>query len=114
MVIHHLTKYLLRKRHSGPGVVDMDAEGRSGLDVASSDNPHAHYVSKMEHRQIRDAIGQLPNDLPEVIVLREYEELSYRDIAVVLDCPVGTVMSRLARKRATLRNLLSAVFQTST
>jgi RNA polymerase sigma-70 factor (ECF subfamily) len=68
----------------------------------------------MEHRQIRDAIGQLPNDLPEVIVLREYEELSYRDIAVVLDCPVGTVMSRLARKRATLRNLLSAVFQTST
>jgi RNA polymerase sigma-70 factor, ECF subfamily len=117
MVIHHLTKYLAQpfaERHSCHGIVDMDAEGRSGLDVASSDDPPAHYVSKMEHSQIRDAIGQLPDDLREVIVLREYEELSYRDIAAVLDCPVGTVMSRLARARAKLRNLLYAAFQTST
>jgi RNA polymerase sigma-70 factor, ECF subfamily len=103
----------LRKRRGGPGIVDMDIEDNSDLSAASSDDPHAHFVSKMEHRQICDAIQQLPADFREVIVLREYEDLSYRDIAAILDCPVGTVMSRLARARARLRTLLSAAFQTS-
>jgi RNA polymerase sigma-70 factor, ECF subfamily len=43
----------------------------------------------------------------EVILLREFEELSYQEIATLLDCPPGTVMSRLARARAKLRVLLS-------
>jgi RNA polymerase sigma-70 factor (ECF subfamily) len=103
----------LRKRRGEPGIVDMDIEDNSGLSVASSDDPHTHFVSRMEHRQVSDAIGQLSADLREVIVLREYEDMSYRDIATILDCPVGTVMSRLARARAKLRNLLSAAFQTS-
>lgn len=44
----------------------------------------------------------------EIIVLREYEELSYQEIASVLGCPAGTVMSRLGRARSKLRVLLSA------
>ena len=46
-------------------------------------------------------------DFREIILLREYEDLSYQEIASVLNCPVGTVMSRLARARKTLRILLS-------
>ena len=46
---------------------------------------------------MRYAIEQLPVEFREVILLREYEELSYEEIAAMLQCPVGTVMSRLAR-----------------
>src|SRR5262249_15939197 len=47
-------------------------------------------------------IGQLPRQLGEVIVLREVEEMSYREIATTLDIPIGRVMSRLARARTAL------------
>jgi RNA polymerase sigma-70 factor (ECF subfamily) len=55
----------------------------------------------------------LPVDFREIILLRELEELSYQEIATILDCPAGTVMSRLARARAKLRMLLSAALTTS-
>jgi DNA-binding transcriptional regulator YiaG len=47
----------------------------------------------METEQVRAAIQELPIPFREIIPLREYEELSYQEIAGVLDCPVGTVMS---------------------
>ena len=75
--------------------------------------PYVFYVRKMEHEQVREAIQQLPVDFREVILLREVEELSYQEITTILDCPPGTVMSRLARARAKLRTLLSAALLTS-
>jgi RNA polymerase sigma-70 factor, ECF subfamily len=60
----------------------------------------------METEQVRAVIQELPLQFREIIVLREYEELSYREIASVLNCPVETVMSRLTRARKTLRTLL--------
>ena len=51
---------------------------------------------------VRAALEQLPVDFREVIVLREFEGLSYKDIAVVVRVPIGTVMSRLARARERL------------
>ncbi|HEX4165451.1 MAG TPA: sigma-70 family RNA polymerase sigma factor [Bryobacteraceae bacterium] len=48
----------------------------------------------------------MPEAYREVIVLREFEELSYEQIAQVLDCPSGTVMSRLSRARERLREIL--------
>jgi RNA polymerase sigma-70 factor, ECF subfamily len=65
-------------------------------------------VSDLEREQVRHAIEQLPLEFREIILLREYEELSYEDIAAMLQCPLGTVMSRLARARSRLRDLLVA------
>jgi RNA polymerase sigma-70 factor (ECF subfamily) len=72
------------------------------------------YMSKIETKHVRAAINKLPLDLREVILLREYEELTYRQIARVLACPAGTVMSRLARARTRLRTVLSETLMQST
>jgi RNA polymerase sigma-70 factor, ECF subfamily len=55
---------------------------------------------------VREALEQLPVDFREVIVLREIEGLSYKEIAAVAGVPIGTVMSRLARARERLQTIL--------
>jgi len=97
----------LRHERSAPQIVELEAdESIADVAIERSKNPHAQYVSKMEQETVRNAIQQLPAEFREIIILREYEELSYQEIAVVLDCPPGTVMSRLARARSKLRVLL--------
>lgn len=94
-------------------LVAIDEEENTTDIAETAKDPYAFYVSKMEHELVREAIQQLPVDFREIILLREFEELSYQEIATVLDCPAGTVMSRLARARAKLRTLLSAAILTS-
>ena len=99
----------LRQRKTVPDVVDLDSdEHGANQAVASSKDPYAEYVSDLEREQVRQAIEHLPLEFREIILLREYEELSYEEIAAMLQCPVGTVMSRLARARSKLRDLLLA------
>jgi RNA polymerase sigma-70 factor (ECF subfamily) len=98
----------LRRWRNGPQLFAIDLENGADNVVEPSRDPQDLCVSKMESEQVRAAIQELPVEFREIIVLREYEELSYQDIASVLDCPVGTVMSRLARARAKLRASLSA------
>ena len=98
----------LRKVRNGPEMVEMEAE--NGV-VEPSKNSHDLYVSKMETEQVRTAIQELPVRFREIILLREYEDLSYQEIARALDCPVGTVMSRLARARAKLRTQVAATLK---
>jgi RNA polymerase sigma-70 factor (ECF subfamily) len=94
----------LRKWRNGPPMIGIEL----GDGVAdSSKDSHSLYVSKVEAEQVRAAIQELSLDFREIILLREYEELSYQEIASILDCPVGTVMSRLGRARAKLRTLLT-------
>jgi RNA polymerase sigma-70 factor (ECF subfamily) len=91
----------------------MEGE-ESALDITeTAKDPYAFYVTKTEHQQVREAIQQLPLDFREVILLREFEELSYQEIATILDCPARTVMSRISRARAKLRILLLAALPTS-
>jgi RNA polymerase sigma-70 factor, ECF subfamily len=68
----------------------------------------------MEIEQLRTAIQKLPIEFREIIMLREYEDLSYREVANILDCPVGTVMSRLARAREKLREYLTTTLSEQT
>lgn len=64
--------------------------------------PEAALIERADRALVRAAIDALPVEFREVIVLRELEDLSYKDIATVIDVPLGTVMSRLARARARL------------
>ena len=57
------------------------------------------------------AIANLPDDLRTAIVLRELEGLSYEEIAVTMDCPVGTVRSRIFRAREAIDSRLREVFE---
>jgi len=103
----------VRKRRAAPKIVELDVdESTLGMAVESSKDPHALYVSRVERDQVREAIQQLPDEFREIIVLREYEELSYQEIASLLGCPAGTVMSRLGRARSKLRSLLSNTLRT--
>jgi RNA polymerase sigma-70 factor, ECF subfamily len=98
----------LRKRRTAPEIAWSDVEDSSVGDIAepSKDSYHA-LVSKVEREQVQAAIQALPEKFREIILLREFEELSYDEIAGLLHCPVGTVMSRLARARSKLRALLA-------
>ncbi len=103
----------LRQRRAAPKMVELDVdESTAQTAVEPSKDPHALYVSKVEREQVREAIQQLSEEFREIIVLREYGELSYQEIASVLGCPVGTVMSRLGRARTKLRSLLSGSLRT--
>jgi RNA polymerase sigma-70 factor (ECF subfamily) len=61
---------------------------------------------------LRDALEALPVAFREVVVLRELEGLSYKEIAAIADLPLGTVMSRLARARARLLEWLTTRLHT--
>jgi RNA polymerase sigma-70 factor, ECF subfamily len=98
----------LRKRRSDPQIVEIDgAEWGANSVIDTSKDSLDLYIGKVEAEQMQAAIQNLPIESREVILLREYEYLSYAEIAEVLVCPVGTVMSRLARARAKLRETLS-------
>ena len=104
----------LRKWRNGPQMIEIEGDdGVANSIVEPSKDSHDLYVSKVEAEQVRAAIKELPAEFREVILLREYEDLSYQEIANVLDCPVGTVMSRLGRARAKLRVLLSTTLKGS-
>ena len=71
--------------------------------AAEGGNPEAIALQNAHRRMLNQAIAALPLGFREVLILRELEELSYKEIARVVDVPVGTVMSRLARARMLLR-----------
>ena len=74
----------------------------SAVDPAAVD-PEQTLLRIAESKALADAIAALPLGYREVLVLRELEELSYKEIARVADIPIGTVMSRLARARGLLQ-----------
>ena len=95
----------VRHKNAGPLFVDLDSSESTG---DAQDNPHVVYLRKLEREQVREAIENLPEAYREIVVLRDIEGFTYQEIATVLGCPAGTVMSRLGRARGRLRKMLSA------
>ena len=101
---------MLERQRKGPELVDFDdAEFEATL---SADYPHLSDPTVQLQRQrtrvqVDAAIRALSPPLREVIVLREFEDLEYAQIAMICGVPIGTVMSRLSRAREKLRSALS-------
>ncbi|TMA26577.1 MAG: RNA polymerase subunit sigma-24, partial [Deltaproteobacteria bacterium] len=73
----------------------------------SSADPEQYFFDKLLSDDVIRSIDQLPIDFRLVVILADLQEFSYKEIAEILDCPVGTVMSRLYRGRKLLqKNLL--------
>ena len=98
----------LRKRRTAPEHMLSETEDGTVVEVVEPSKDAYHtLVSKIDIERVRGAIQALSPNFREIILLREFEELSYDEIASLLDCPIGTVMSRLARARTKLRELLT-------
>ena len=80
----------------------------SGVAAPATDEPAAMAMQNVDRLQINSAIAALSATYREVLVLRELNNLSYKDIAQIVNIPVGTVMSRLARARGLLQQALLA------
>jgi RNA polymerase sigma factor (sigma-70 family) len=94
--------------------LDRLEESRSATapDPAGRD-PEALLLQEADRRLINRALERLPLEFREVLVLREFEDLSYKEIAVVAGIPIGTVMSRLARGRQLLKECIKPLNEES-
>jgi RNA polymerase sigma factor (sigma-70 family) len=63
-------------------------------------------LQNVDAQLVRKALEELPIEFREVLIMRELEDLSYKEISAIAELPIGTVMSRLARGRKRLRELL--------
>jgi len=95
-----------RKQKREPVKVDYDDIENFFENIKSSHTNTSHLEKElMDHLlddEVTEAIGSLPDDFKTVIILCDIEGLTYEEIAVVLDCPIGTVRSRLHRARKIL------------
>jgi RNA polymerase sigma factor (sigma-70 family) len=87
--------------------VEEAASGSASGGVDPGPTAEAALISRADQRAVTKALGQLALPMREVLVLREVNDLNYKDIAQVLDLPIGTVMSRLSRGRQQLATLLA-------
>lgn len=103
----------LRRVHGGPRFIALDDADAVPMTVDSveacrAQDPQVLYIRRWEREEIRRGLLELSHEYRVAIVLRDIEGFSYREMAEILDCPQGTVMSRLSRGRARLKQVLEA------
>jgi RNA polymerase sigma-70 factor (ECF subfamily) len=99
-ILHNLAVNHLRRGARRGREVPLDDAGESDVAVPSTQE------DALRRDDILGAVGQLPDDQRSVLLLVSLEDVSYAEAARILDIPIGTVMSRLARARARLLKLL--------
>jgi RNA polymerase sigma-70 factor, ECF subfamily len=104
-IVRNTAMSMLRRRKSE---VAWPADEGAPEPVDHGEDPESAVIASARRRQVRAAIEQLPDEFRETLILRELEGLSYKEIAGVLNIPMGTVMSRLARARDLLMRELTA------
>jgi RNA polymerase sigma-70 factor, ECF subfamily len=108
-IVRHTAYRWLNNRRRAGNVISIEEAYQAAATRDRADhapNAEARLLEAVEQDYVVRALAELPPAFREVVVLREIEGLSYRDIAKVTGAPIGTVMSRLARGRRDLRQAL--------
>ena len=108
-------KNALAARNRNPVTYDLDVQGNDEAaemigKLKDPETPEGLALTEEIRNIVNAAIGELPEDLRTAIVLRELEGMSYEEIASAMDCPVGTVRSRIFRAREAIDRKLREVF----
>jgi RNA polymerase sigma factor (sigma-70 family) len=100
------TFYTWLKKNRPLELAEPLGDDSPGASSQSADPSHLAILNA-DRRALAEAIERLPREFRETIILREFEELSYQEIAAMLEVPIGTVMSRLARARQRLVEMIA-------
>jgi RNA polymerase sigma-70 factor (ECF subfamily) len=107
------TCYTWLERNRPADLVPLDDSGYAAIDdqvslygAAAPTNPEVILLQSANRKLVNQALEELPVGYREVIVMREIEDMSYKDIAAVAGIPIGTVMSRLSRGRDLLKGAI--------
>ena len=114
IAINTAKNYLLsRSRRSSSSEVDIqDAEAiENAPQLQGMETPERHLLNEEIIDTIKTAIDNLPEEMRIAIMLREFEGMSYEEIAVAMDCPVGTVRSRIFRAREAIDSKLNPLLE---
>jgi RNA polymerase sigma factor (sigma-70 family) len=105
-IVRNTSMTHMSKKSGSKQVPDFEEVAKTAS--ASEADSETLMLESCSQEQLRDALDRLPSEFREAIVLRELEELSYKEIAAVTGVPMGTVMSRISRARDGLRGLLTS------
>jgi RNA polymerase sigma-70 factor, ECF subfamily len=115
--INTAKNYLLANKRRPPASTTFDAEEAESFEDAGLlheiSTPENELMSKQVVSVVQAALQLLPEDLRSALTLREIEGLSYEEIASVMNCPVGTVRSRIFRAREAIAEKLRPLLETS-
>jgi RNA polymerase sigma-70 factor, ECF subfamily len=115
--INTAKNYLVAMGRRAPTTTEFDSEEAENFDdgdqLRDVNTPEAELMSKQIASTVNLTMEELPDELRTAITLREIEGMSYEDIAAVMNCPIGTVRSRIFRARETIAARLRPLLGTS-
>ena len=114
--INTAKNYLVAMGRRAPTITDFASEEAEEFDggdqLRDINTPESMLMTKQIAETVNEAMRQLPEDLRAAIQLREIEGLSYEEIAAAMDCPIGTVRSRIFRAREAIAERLRPLLDT--
>jgi RNA polymerase sigma-70 factor (ECF subfamily) len=115
--INTAKNYLVAMGRRAPTTTEFDSEEaenfEDGDQLRDLNTPEAELMTRQIAATVNQAMEELPEELRTAITLREIEGMSYEDIANVMNCPIGTVRSRIFRARETIADRLRPLLDTS-
>lgn len=115
--INTAKNYLVSQGRKAPTLQGIDSEEAENFEeggiLREMHTPESELMSKQIAQTVNQTLEELPEELRTAIILREIEGLSYEDIASIMECPIGTVRSRIFRAREAISEKLRPLLGTS-